>query len=202
LKPRLYIETNFLVGYAKEQHSGQDDILALSESGAVDLRLPAIAIMEAYKSCERDRERSDRTRRRLQDEIRDVQHRKFIAPGAREFSDSLDKADGSIALRIDRARSRTAHCVRVVAESGRLIDLPVTWGRADRSDALIRAEPDDMILACIISDAGADVTESMLLTENSDDFEQPSVKDALNAVGVRYMYDTADALSRIRSLLS
>jgi len=59
-----------------------------------------------------------------------------------------------------------------------------------------------MILACIISDAGADVTESMLLTENSDDFEQPSVKDALNAVGVRYMYDTADALSRIRSLLS
>jgi hypothetical protein len=201
LKPRLYIETNFLVGYAKEQHAGQDDILALSESGSLDLRLPSVAIMEAYKSWERDRERSDRTRRRLQDEIRDVQHRKFLAPGARDFTDSLDKADGSIALRLDRARSRTAHCVHVVARSGKLIDLPVTWGRLDRSDALIRAEPDDMILACIISDASVDDRESMLLTENSDDFEQPSVKDALTGVGVRYMYDTADVLSRIRSLL-
>ena len=72
MSQRLYVETNFIVGYAKEQHESQDEILSLAQSGAIDIRLPAVAMMEAYKSFERDFERIRSIRDDLQSEIDDV----------------------------------------------------------------------------------------------------------------------------------
>jgi hypothetical protein len=202
VKPRVYIETNFVVGYGKEHHRGQEAILSLASSGRVDLRLPAVAIMESYKSWERERERANRLRDGLQAEIADVLDRKFVPDTAREFTDSLSSAASSVVRRLDRARGRIATCVHVVASYGRILPLPTSWALIERDDSLILAEPDDMILASVIEDAKEDPDESILLTENSEDFAQPSVKDALQTVGVQYMYDTADALARIRSRLS
>ncbi|MDB5071896.1 MAG: hypothetical protein JWM87_3007 [Candidatus Eremiobacteraeota bacterium] len=89
----------------------------------------------------------------------------------------------------------------MLAESGSIIPLPLSWALAVRDDALIPAEPDDMILASVIDDANRDPRDSILLTENSEDFAEPSVRAALQIAGVHYMYDTADALARIRSAL-
>jgi hypothetical protein len=176
--------------------------LSLAESEAIDIRIPSVAIMESYKSWERDRERTSRVRDRLQDEISGVLDRKFVPEGAREYADRLDDARAAVARRLNQARARTARCISVIARKGKIIPLPQAWGLTPRESAMISAEPDDMILASVIADARTEAAESILLTENSAEFGQVAVKEALSAVGVRYMYDTADTLARIQNLLS
>ena len=70
----VYVETNFVLemAYEQEESGSCDSILALAESGAIELAMPAFSIAESYETLTRRSRRRNEYRERLNREVREL----------------------------------------------------------------------------------------------------------------------------------
>lgn len=71
----VYVETNFLIvlGLKQQQYEAAARILAMAQTGRIDLAVPALAILESVHTVEGRRKQRSDLGRRIRDEISELQ---------------------------------------------------------------------------------------------------------------------------------
>jgi transposase InsO family protein len=195
---RLYIETNFVMAFAKGQDRDTEDILSLAERGSVDLVLPEVCVMETFKAWEREKARTAALTRRLQQQIDEYGRRETVlGPSAAAI---LDNARVQADKQLNTVRARAARCLERIANKGSLVPLSPRWIRAGAQPLVIAAEADDMILATVVDHMETKPGPAVgFLTNNVKDFKDPAVRSELKRVGAKRFLSTKSALAWLQS---
>ena len=198
---RVYVESNFVLEIVleQEQHQACEEILTLAESRAIELALPAFALVEPYESM-----------------VRDERDGKMLAQSLRATATQLQRT-ASIVADIPRLHDAGDLLVRAAQEAWtrfgnlrtRLLDaahlLPLDAATIRDASQLI-AEfglglPDAVMLACVLADARTHPSSSVFLNRNTKDFDT-DVKERLAQVDCFLLWSFNGGLQRIRHTIA
>lgn len=198
---RVYVESNFVLEIVleQEQHQACEEILTLAESQAVELALPAFALVEPHESMVRD----ERDGRLLAESLRatatQLQRTASIAadvPRLHDAGDLLVRATQEAWTRFGNLRTRLLDVAHILALDAATI----------RDASQLIAEfglglPDAVMLASVLTDAGAQPSPSMFLNRNTKDFDN-DVKERLAQVDCQLLWSFNGGLQRIRHMIA
>ena len=181
----LYVETNFIVAYAKGQRSAYAAILAAAESGRVRISIPEASLMEVIKWYEKAVRSYKAFSDTVSERIRELRR-----------ADDLDYARGQIATlefaRLenerykDDLRARLLQCCARLAACATLLPLSTRWLGNPIAEKIVAADADDLILASILDAIRARTSEAYFLTENTSDFNTENIRTLLEAQHVHF----------------
>jgi hypothetical protein len=196
----LYVETNFIVGYATGREIEADQLLAMSGESSVTLAIPSICFFEAGAWRESENRRRKTIGRQLSEQM--IQLRRDLSSSlATDLHSHLEQAvivNMDYFLSID---SRLSQVFDQLSSSAEWINLsPETLNRS-RTASLIGEMTDDLILTCILHHARSHPEEPRaFLSGNTRDFGRQGVREALRESGVdRFFNATQDALGWLAS---
>lgn len=196
----LYVETSFVVASA----TGRDtlttillDALGLDAAEPLHFRLPivvpGICFQESLRWIEDAYEGKERFNRSVRDRV--AQLKRDISGAADSLVSYLEQAvvenDDHMTFTLDRL------FWAIEKLSKYAVILPVTPAllEASRSERLIEGLTDNLIAHTILDHArSSPIADKGFLTENSSDFNQPEMRAALKAAGVKYFARAEAAL--------
>jgi predicted nucleic-acid-binding protein len=192
----LYIETNFLVQFAKNQDEQSEILINNSLSfESLKILIPSVCCMEALSVLEDERRRRKDFEDRLTKEIRELkphinsQHFKAI-----QKSFQSAKADNN-AMAID-INNRVLQTLQWISEKVELIELNSLILKESIDNNLVSDPTDNLILHCLLhhSRRNLDATR-VFLSNNSSDFGKKEIKTILENAGIeKYLTNTKDFL--------
>jgi hypothetical protein len=189
----LYVETNFLMAVATGRESGVQDLLQTVPP--LVLALPTISIMEAFSALEADSKGRKEFDRQLEQQIGQLR-RDNTSRNASAMLTSLEQAKIQHAGLVNDVQGRMFELLRELSSKATWLDTgPRTLLEAVDTE-LIEGEPtDNLILHTILHHSQQYAPgPRAFLSENTKSFEQPDVKSALVAKGIKFF-------SRSRSFL-
>lgn len=181
---RLFIETNFLLEIAFDQRQADScrRLLDAADAGEVQLVIPAFCLAEPLEPLGRRL----KTRRRIQEELRGV-----LAELRRstEYRERIPEADAALTLLVEAGhsdRQRLEDVVPHVAGAALIVPLDSSAvAEGFRLRRLFDLEPQDaFVLASVaigLHEAGTDADGRGFVTTNTRDFDDPAVRDFLDA---------------------
>ncbi len=147
----LYVETNFIVAYAKGQRSAYGSILDRAESGAIRLSLPEACLMEGIKWYERSVRRYNTFSETVDERIGELRRADDLGYARGQIA-TLESARLENERYKDDLRSRLLECCSRLVACAALLPLSPRWLRKPMAEKIIEADADDVILASIIAD--------------------------------------------------
>jgi hypothetical protein len=194
MRRRVYVETNFIISVANANHEANDKILAAAGEGLFELALPQICIDEALSASVKDRERMQRHLSPLRPEVREY-GRARQSPSSRAASSRLQSAILAIE-KADRERlARLRNVLSRLVKTARL--LPAALPDVSLDDDLSRDPFDAIIAGAIAAENRAFGCPSPFLSANND-FDEESLRDTLEASGVRRVRHPEELLAMLR----
>ena len=192
--PRLYVETNLLVGIALGRELAVDALLPRGDA-TPQVWVPAVWFLECVVFLDGERGRRDAFDGSLGLQITQLE-RDATSPAASQLGSSLREArlhNKTLTSAID-ARGMAA--VEQLAARAGIIDLSPSILSANRLSALVRGRADNLILHCILDHARSTpgTGRQAFASDNHKDFGRAEVRAALEAADVRYFPKTADAV--------
>lgn len=193
MKPLLYVETNFVLDIAKVETNAARELLEAAEAGRLDMRIPAVCVMESYKAWQNERRRVIPV---IEEIVRRLPQIKGWRGQAVMESTVAGFHEGQIEIHreLNEIRAAIASTVERIAAVGSFIPLPDTWPKSRASAWLIEDEPDDMILHSVLVEAARFGTRAAFLTKNRLDFKTSAVRTAASAVNLKVLFRPEDAL--------
>lgn len=198
--PKLYIETNFLVGLAK----GQDPAARRLVSAPPPCRvaIPSICFMEALSRFEADakqwRRHRDQFNLVLRETRRDLESL-HAASFVRHLEESLIEADHLQ----DDIKERLEQTMLWLADHGEQIPLDPVLIRNAMAEPLFEDPTDNLILHTIMQHARANPDSPMAFaSENVHDFGSLDVSRQLEPLAIRYFRRIDAALAWLTSQIS
>lgn len=195
---KVYVESGFALTLALQQddYRSAEAILALAHQGRITLALPALSLSEPFATVQY---RANSRHRLLGEMRREARELGRTRPHQRVASE-LDV----IAIEMDQVLPRQLNSLEsVVQELGRACTfLEIDGGVISRA-AVYRGEhelllQDAIILASIILDREHDPSqEGLFISQNTTDFQRPSVGGALGQANCKYLADFANAVRYI-----
>jgi predicted nucleic acid-binding protein len=197
---RVYAESNFVleIVLAQEQHKACKDFVTLADRHEVELVLPAFSLFEPYTTLERRRQERHKLREQLERELTQIRRTQAFAKEAsasslpallvestQEAADQFNWARESL-LRVARLLPLTTEVLRaaLVAEVTHELEFP-----------------DAIVLASVLDDLAVSPSPSCFLNRNTNDFDDPGVRDALAAHDRRVFGSFDNGLRYVRSQL-
>jgi predicted nucleic acid-binding protein len=198
---RVYAESNFILELAleQEQHRACQELVRLANDTAIELVVPAFALLEPHHTLVRRRSEGHGLQRQLQDQAKQLARTASIAadvPRLRDAADLVLRADQAAWQRLLDVRTTLLRIARVAIIDSRVLDdaLKLT---AEIELAL----PDAVILAAVLVDAAERPAQSIFLNRNTKDFDDPDVKARLRQVSCDLIGGFEGGLARVRHVL-
>ncbi|MEO7331066.1 MAG: hypothetical protein ABI193_20995 [Minicystis sp.] len=198
---RVYVESNFVLEIVLEQEQYQacEEILTLAESKAVELALPAFALVEPYESMVRDERDGKRLAQSLRASATQLQRTASIVadvPRLHDAGDLLVRAAQEAWTRFNDLRMR-------LLDAAHLLSLDAA---AIRDASQLIAEfglglPDAVMLASVLADAQAQPSPSVFINRNAKDFDN-DVKARLAQVNCLLLWSFKGGLQRVTHMLA
>ncbi|WP_433934631.1 hypothetical protein AB3662_08485 [Sorangium cellulosum] len=198
---RVYVESNFVleVVLEQEQHQACEAIVALAESQAIELALPAFALVEPYESMVRDERDGRLLAQSLRARATQLQRTASIVadvPRLHDAGDLLIRAAQEAWTRFDAFRARLVDAAHLLALDAATI----------REASQLIAEfgiglPDAVMLASVLADARAQPSPSVFMNRNTKDFDN-DVKELLAQVRCQLLWSFEGGLHRVRHMIA
>ncbi|MBZ5675613.1 MAG: PIN domain-containing protein [Acidobacteriia bacterium] len=196
----VYVESNFVLEQSLEQEEGEScaEVIELASNGRITLAVPAFSLAEPHVAImgkEKARSRlSNDLRRHLFELGRSKQHREV--PATFEALASVLIASAQI----EREGLRST-----ISELLRTADVIALDAAILRSAAAIEVEygmsgQDAIVLASVLAHIEVhNPLESCFLNRNSKDFDDPDIRERLDARGCKFFSNFGDGLRYILS---
>jgi hypothetical protein len=205
----LYLETNFLIGFAKNQDQKSTELVRMiQDSGfpktdSIKVVIPSICCMESFSVLEDERRRRNNFKSNLSREIQELKGN-IELEHAREIRNSLQNANFHNAQMANEIKTRLFEVLDWVASYVELIELTSSILKESLNEILISDETDNLILHCILNHAKASPDDNkVLLSGNSHDFGTKEIKQVLKEAGIqKYVASTKDFLGWLSSISS
>lgn len=199
----LYIETNFFIGFAKNQDEEAEELISHLASETISLTQivsPAICCIEALSVLENERQRSNTFKVRMGDEINKLKG-DINSEYSKEIKRFLEQAKIKTDARINDINIRLFEVLKWAADNVELINLESSILIDSLNQQLIPDPTDNLILHSILNHAKTSSDDQkVLLTGNSKDFGTKEIKQILGAAGIqKYFASTKDFLGWLRS---
>ena len=198
--PILYIETNFLMSIALGRDAEAGNLL-LNPPASVEIAIPEVCCMESLSAFEGEQKRRFRFGNELNQQISQLR-RDLTSAFASSLLSYLDLSLEENEDLLNDIKKRLFLALDSIATNATTISLSPEIIRETLSSNLMFEEPtDNLICQTILSHARTRPTEvKVLLTGNIKDFTQPTVKEALENVGINlYFSRTSSFLGWLRS---
>lgn len=190
----LYVETNFIVGYAIGQRTKHDHIFRAAAARDVELRIPEICIMEAYAAIDRKINEYNVLGGSIRSRLKQLRSSVSSTVAAAAAS-SLESALLDLAAVDADVLTRRDFVLLSLAGDARFFSIDPAWFADAGRRTLIDPPRDSLIADSIIQDAAKLGQEAVYYTENTSDFDTPTVRAALLASGVKLTEDLNVAVS-------
>ena len=209
----LYIETNFFIDFAKNQDQKTEGLVHFQypEATAIlKIVTPAICCMESLSVLEGERNRSNRFKSNLEDEVKKLEGDRN-STYSRDIKNCLQLAKIKNSDRINEINTRLFKVLEWATNNVELIQLKEDILSASLENELMTDPTDNLILHCIIDHAKTSSNEQkvllskkskdkVLLSGNSNHFGTKEIKEILKESGIqRYFSNTKDFLSWLQS---
>ena len=174
----VYVESNFVleVVLENEAHADCERIVELAEGRAIELRLPAYAVLEPDQTLQRRREKLKALEGDLGRAVRELKR----SPQWRDRVDAttglLAEAMGTAGDRWDEVRARLCAVATLLPLDGSTL---ISAERAKREFSL--RLPDAVIYASVLESSTRDPRASIFVTRD-EAFVDPRIVEALRAV--------------------
>ena len=205
----LYIETNFLIGFAKNQDQESTALVRMiQDSGfpntdSIKVVIPSICCMESFSVLEDERRRRNNFESNLSRQIQELKGN-IESRHSREIIQSLQNANYHNDQMADEIKNRLFQVLDWVASYVELIELTSSILQKSLDTILISDETDNLILHCILNHAKASPDDNkVLLSGNSRDFGTKEIKQVLKEAGIqKYVASTKDFLGWLSAISS
>jgi PIN domain len=199
----FYIETNFLIGYAKDQDKDAEILLNILKSlPLLKILIPSVSCMEALSVLENEGGTRNYFEQILDKEIKKLQNN-VKSQYSKQICTSLDSAIVSNVAMAADINDRLFQVLGWVAQDVELIQLEQSGLKASLDNELISDPTDNLILHSILnhSNQNSDVTK-VFLSNNSSDFGTKEIKTVLTSAGMqKYLSTTKDFLLPSQSMI-
>jgi len=202
----LYLETNFVVGFAEGRDQATHDLLEAKASRAKDtlpfrMAIPGVCIMEAFSVLKRKRERHKSEISLLERQISEARRNRVYPDFAGLLIGHLEAARVELERIFNVYQFRLFAAVGVLSWVGEIIESPAAVILESRSKIWIDDPTDNLILATIIQHANSQpYVIKAFLTENRKDFEGKSdAKRALELANVKCFSDAGYCTAWLRA---
>lgn len=190
----LYVETNFIVGYAVAERTKHDDILRAANAGNIDLRIPEVCVMEAYAAIDRKINAYNVLGSSIQSRLKQLRG-SVSSPAAAAAVASLESARLDLASADADVLTRRDFVLQSLARDARFFSIDPGWFSDAGRRTLIDPPRDSLIADAIIQDAAKLGHDAVYYTENTADFDSATVRAALLASSVKLTGDLNVAVS-------
>lgn len=200
---RVYAESNFVLEIAleQEQHRACEELLQLAADGAIELVLPAFALIEPYHTLVRRKNEFHGLKHQLNAQAKQLERTASIAadvPRLLEAADLVLRADQAAWKRLFDVQTKLLGVARVAMIDGRVLD------DASRlvADLTHLELPDAVILAAVVVDAAERLSQSIFLNRNTKDFDDPTIKQRLGQVSCELIGSFDGGRARVKHTLA
>jgi len=176
--PTIYVETNFVVGYAFSQRTKHENILGAAKNRKIRLRIPEVCIMEAYAAIDRKLNDYNVLANEIRARVKQLR-RSGSSPAANTAVGSLESAQLDLAAVGADVLTRRDVVLQSLSEHAAFFSIECGWFVDPARRTLIDSPRDSLIADAIIADGQKSPFEALYYTENSSDFDTPSVRAAL-----------------------
>lgn len=203
----LYIETNFFIGFAKNQDKDSEDLVNYKFTGQMSLIkivTPSVCCMESLSVLQDERNRSNRFQNNLDTESNKLQG-DINSKYSKEIKKCLEEAKIKNIARINEINIRLFQVLEWAAKNVELIELKPPILTASLGEQLIADPTDNLILHSIVDHARTSPKTSsddhkVLLSGNFKDFGTKEIKKILQEAGIqRYFPSAKDFLGWVQS---
>lgn len=191
----VYIETNFVLELALEQEESEScqTLLALSVSDAIELVVPAFALVEPLETLVR----RDKSRKQLADragsELRQLGRSAFYRDDTSSFEtlvSLLMKSGDEEIQRFVETRSRLVELATIIPLDQRIL-MRVPTVRANHG----LSQQDAVIFASVLEHLeGSSGQISCFVTRNAHDFSDPDIETVLRNLGCKLLFRFQDGV--------
>ena len=196
----VYVESNFVLERALEQEQSDScsEIMDLASKGSLQLAVPAFSLAEPHDAISR----KEAARSRLSGDLRSHLTELGRSKPHRAIPASFDTLAEVL---ISNARQEREGLRSTVTELLRLADIISLDALVLKSGAEIQVEyglsgQDAIVLASVLAhldDTKPD--ESCFLNRNAKDFDDPNIRESLNARGCKFFSNFSEGLRYIKS---
>jgi hypothetical protein len=199
----LYIETNFLVGFAKNQDPEAETVIERvrtnQDTSTLQLAIPSFCCMESLSVLENENIRRNRFTNELEREIRSLED-STSSEYAAELRNALQTAKVRNQEWINDINARLFRILDIVATHATLIQLNAEMLQASLAETYISDPTDNLILHAILAHVRQHPEATkVFLSSNTKDFGTPEIKGILEQADIKYLPKTKDFLGWLSS---
>jgi hypothetical protein len=194
LQAILYLETNFVVGFATGR-SREADALLTGPIGPIQLTIPGVCFMEAFSVLNNEEKSVNNFKRSINVEIHEAKRNIVYPHFPSALVKQLETALGARERTFNLYEGLLFAAIDGLCRTGEVIESPWTVVYKSLHTILMEDPTDNLILTTILHHANSHPsTVKAFLSENSKDFEKVDVKNALQLAGVKYFRDATNCM--------
>ncbi|MGI8550397.1 MAG: hypothetical protein ACR2PL_06295 [Dehalococcoidia bacterium] len=192
----VYVESGFVLTLAlqQEEHQAAEQILELARQRRMSLRMPAFSLSEPFATVQYRANNRHRLIDELRKELRELGRTRPHVSLARD----LDQYTIQMAQVLQTQLAAMEATVLELSRHCQLLQLDATV--LDRASSYKTAYnlrlPDAIILVSIVLDLERALApgDSVFISQNVKDFENPSIQDTLQRLNCKYLADFTNAV--------
>lgn len=198
----VYVESNFILemAFAQEESEACESIIALAESGIIQLKIPAISISEPYEVITRRSKSRLELNRQLGTELRQLsrsQPYSQIVERSRDIVSLLATSVEEEKQRLDATLSQILDCSEILPIDGTTLRSAIEF-----QGTLNLSPQDSLVYAAVINHLDtAPTDDKCFLNRNSKDFLIQDIDSQLTSLGCRMIPQFAQGLEYIQRSL-
>jgi hypothetical protein len=188
MKVILYLETNFILAMAKGQNGLADNIWQKPAEN-LTIAIPSICLMESLVAWENQQKRSKSFTQAVRIEINEAK-RNVRSENARSIVEFLDRSVVTYENLLAELDNRFENVLEMLKNRVELIEPKIENLQLTLTQPWLLEKSerrDDFILQCILDHGSSNQDKTKaFFSENSKQFGQPVVRNALRERGIRY----------------
>jgi len=195
---RLYIETNFLVGFAINREAGLHELMKIAkESSLLEVFIPSICCMESLSVLAEERKRRNRFSNQLEKEIAQLRRSVDATTALSDPSEMRQSLQNALLLNsrlVNDLDNRLFEALEWVSNSVNLVELEPSVLQNSLQEQLIDDPTDNLILHCILEDTRQDFAQTnVFLSANARDFGSDEIRNLLTQAGISKYFTKAES---------
>jgi len=196
----VYVESNFVLEYSLQQEECDScrAIVELASAGRISLAVPAFSLAEPHVALSG----KERARSRLSNDLRAHLSELGRSRPHREAPASFEPLAALLIASAQEERDGLRDTISELLSTADVIDLDAAILRsaAEMQAQYSMSGQDAIVLASVISHLEVHrPADSCFLNRNSKDFDDPSIRERLEALGCRFLASFEDGLHYIAS---
>ena len=199
----VYVESNFVLELALEQEQSDscEELIRLALAGFIQLLIPAFSLAEPHLALAGKKKARSKLENDLKAHVAELGRSKQYRDELSKFNDLATFLATSLIMEragLQRTTSRLIAEARIIP-----LDSSILRGADGLTGSLELSVQDSVVLASILSHlAETKPEESCFLNRNTNDFDNPEIREMLDSYGCRFFGRFDHGLHYIKSRLT